>query len=81
MSDLRGKDKMVYKLYRTDKNCDGIYCIGVFSSDTAARAKMVEILNSEEIKPYYYRSWYDENGKITIDYGSHLDFFYIEAVK
>lgn len=35
--------------------------------------------NTSDIKVYYYRFWADDNNYLHIDYGSHSDFFIIDA--
>lgn len=50
--------------------------VGYYSTEQDARTAMVKELHSKGIKPYYYRSWGDEN-ETTIDFGSHSEFYKI----
>jgi hypothetical protein len=38
-------------------------------------------LADKNIKSYYQRSWFDEDGSIWIDFGSHTEFFVLRDGK
>jgi len=70
---------MKYKL--TNGGCNLERYIGIYSSQEEADAAMVQELHSKGIKPYYYRTWESEPGKVTVDYGSHSNFYYITLIE
>ena len=70
---------MSYKLYHgkspTEENI--IYDNIIDREDL--NLKMAEFLNKINFKSYYYRFWASDNNYLHIDYGSHSDFFIIDA--
>lgn len=68
----------MYLLSRgSHENKTDIHC---YPTEEAARAEMVKELNTEGIKPYYYR-YVGEPNDYFIDYGSHSDWFFIREVE
>ena len=70
---------MHYALFRGNSNKKE--ALGLFISREAAWVTINQTLKNEGIEPYYFRQWGDEVKEVTIDYGSHSDFFYIEVIK
>ena len=65
----------LYVLSDSDKNY-----YGHFKSLDNTYTELKAQLDALNFKSYYQRSWIDEEGVITIDYGSHTHFFHITPV-
>lgn len=66
-----------YILYRGENlNSSVIVAKNIENKD--ALFKAIEE-NTSNIKVYYYRFWVDDSNYLHIDYGSHSDFFIIDA--
>ena len=64
-----------YVLDFEDKN-GNVYIKGTFDTFQSANKYILEDLHSRGIHPYYFRQWEKDN-VITIDFGSHSEFYHI----
>lgn len=62
-------------MYRVEfQGANGTEIIGTANDREGANRLMIAHLNTKGIKPYYFRSWGDEN-KVHVDYGSWSEFY------
>ncbi len=65
----------MFLLTHTSKGVIGSY----EDVEEALDAMMAYIKGSDMKTKGYFRQWFDTEGTMNIDYGSHSEFFYIES--
>lgn len=64
------------------KNPECEFVVGTVKTHKEAMKLISKALKNRKITPFYYRTWSEDNGKTeTVDYGSHIEFFYIKKVE
>ena len=69
---------MAFSLEFEDKNRN-MFLIGIYETHAGAWTGMCKDLDGKAIKPYYYRTWKNDNVE-TVDFGSHSEFYYITEI-
>lgn len=54
--------------------------VALCDSEEAIWKAISNYLADMGVKPYYYRSWTNDDGELVIDYSSHSSFFIVKAV-
>ena len=54
--------------------------VAICDNMDAAWQAIGDYLKDIGVKAYYYRSWKNDNNELTIDYGSHSNFFIVQEM-
>lgn len=66
----------VYQVYHGTESDKEL--LGEFKTKEDAMSIVVESIYNSKFRSYYQRFWYEPDGTMIIDYGSHTKFYFVK---